>query len=130
MAVVVVGVLLFEATIEILLCAFQPLTDFSSKKCKRCGFYEKDRIVADDVFDEWELCPSDFTALDGKYIRFKEKEFNATFLCPECLSFSGGECLAAFFCESTIYLFDLADNCVTVTYLCYSQNAVVTSVMP
>lgn len=87
--------LLLEATTEILLCAFQPLTNFTGKKCKRCGFYEEDSILSDDVFDEWELCPSDFAAPYGKYIRFKEKEFNATFLCPECLSFSasGGECL-------------------------------------
>ncbi|TKY62212.1 hypothetical protein E2542_SST12068 [Spatholobus suberectus] len=68
--------------------SWQPLTNFSGKKCKRCGFYEEDRILSDDVFDEWELCPSDFTAPDGRYIHFKEKEFNASFLCPECLSFS------------------------------------------
>ncbi|XP_061366658.1 uncharacterized protein LOC133309831 isoform X3 [Gastrolobium bilobum] len=69
--------------------SWQPMTNFSSKKCKRCGFYEEDSFIADDVFDEWELCPSDFTAPDGVYVRFKEKEFNASFLCPECLSFSG-----------------------------------------
>ncbi|KAG5043714.1 hypothetical protein JHK85_008011 [Glycine max] len=65
-----------------------PLTNFSGKKCKRCGIYEED-IFSDDVFDEWELCPSDFTTPDGRYAHFKEKEFNASFLCPECLSFSG-----------------------------------------
>ncbi|KAI4349238.1 hypothetical protein L6164_009854 [Bauhinia variegata] len=69
--------------------SWQPLTNFSSVKCKRCGFYVQDNIVADIVFDEWEFCPSDFTKPDGKYLRSKEKEFNATFLCPECLSFDG-----------------------------------------
>ncbi|XP_027366278.1 uncharacterized protein LOC113872714 [Abrus precatorius] len=66
--------------------SWQPLTNFSSKQCKRCGLYEEDSITSDDVFDEWEFCPSDFAARDGEYIRFKEKEFNATFLCRECLS--------------------------------------------
>ncbi|KAL1367933.1 hypothetical protein HN51_022042 [Arachis hypogaea] len=69
--------------------SWQPLTNFSSKKCKRCGFYEEDSIKSDDVFDEWEFCPSDFTASNAEYIRFKEKEFNATFLCSECLSIPG-----------------------------------------
>ncbi|KAJ0793806.1 hypothetical protein HanOQP8_Chr01g0033331 [Helianthus annuus] len=58
---------------------------FESTKCKRCGFYEEDRITSDDVFDEWEFCPSDFKSDDGRYIRTKDKEFNATFLCPECV---------------------------------------------
>lgn len=58
--------------------SWQPLTELLDKKCKRCGFYEKDTIKADDVYDEWELCPSEFK--DGKYTRSKEKEFNATFL--------------------------------------------------
>uniref|UniRef100_A0A5B6Z544 DUF7953 domain-containing protein n=1 Tax=Davidia involucrata TaxID=16924 RepID=A0A5B6Z544_DAVIN len=65
--------------------SWQPLTELPDKKCKRCGFYEKDSIKSDDVFDEWEFCSSDFTSPDGKYIYFKDKEFNATFLCPECL---------------------------------------------
>ncbi|CAJ1895923.1 unnamed protein product [Sphenostylis stenocarpa] len=69
--------------------SWQPLTIFDGKKCKRCGFYEEDKILYDDVFDEWELCPSDFTAPAGRYIHFKEKEFNATFLCPGCLPISG-----------------------------------------
>lgn len=64
------------------------MTEFIGRKCKRCGFYEKDSILNDDEFDEWELCPSDFSAPDGNYVHFKEKEFNATFLCPECLLFS------------------------------------------
>nr|KYP33629.1 hypothetical protein KK1_045509 [Cajanus cajan] len=68
---------------------WQPLINFSSKKCKRCGLYEEDSITSDDVLEEWEFCPSDFTAPHGEYIRFKEKEFNATFLCPECLSLVG-----------------------------------------
>ncbi|CAL0310439.1 unnamed protein product [Lupinus luteus] len=70
--------------------SWQPLTNFSSKKCKRCGLYEEDRLLSDDVFDEWEFCPSDFTATDGKYVRVKEKQFNATFMCSECLSLAGG----------------------------------------
>ncbi|KAI9071449.1 hypothetical protein K1719_032279 [Acacia pycnantha] len=65
--------------------SWQPLTHFMSKKCKRCGFYEKDLIVKDDTFDEWEFCPSDFTSPHGKYVRHKEKEFKATFICPDCL---------------------------------------------
>lgn len=65
--------------------SFQPLTDFTSKKCKRCGFYEEEHIKFDDVFDEWEFCPSDFSASNGRYIRTNGKEFNATFLCPECV---------------------------------------------
>ncbi|XP_020211325.1 uncharacterized protein LOC109796102 [Cajanus cajan] len=75
--------------------SWQPLTNFTGKKCKRCGFYEQDKILSDDVFDEWELCPSDFTAPDGRYIHFKEKEFNASLLCPECLSFYAGVSVSA-----------------------------------
>lgn len=63
--------------------SFQPLTDFTSTKCKRCGFYEED-LIKSDVFDEWEFCPSDFKASGGRYIRTKGKEFNVTFLCNEC----------------------------------------------
>lgn len=69
----------------------QPLTDFSGNKCKRCGFYEEDTIKSDDVFDEWEFCPSDFMATKGKYTREKEKEFKATFLCPDCKSVASCE---------------------------------------
>ncbi|KAI3447642.1 hypothetical protein Pfo_004307 [Paulownia fortunei] len=65
--------------------SWQPLTELQDIKCKRCGFYEKDAIKSNDVFDEWEFCASDFTRSDGKYIHFKDKEFNATFLCPECV---------------------------------------------
>ncbi|KAL3825952.1 hypothetical protein ACJIZ3_021981 [Penstemon smallii] len=66
--------------------SWQPLTEFRDIKCKRCGFYEKDTIKTDHVFDEWEFCPSDFTRADGKYLHFKDEEFNATFLCPECVT--------------------------------------------
>ncbi|XWS55744.1 hypothetical protein CRYUN_Cryun09bG0026800 [Craigia yunnanensis] len=66
--------------------SWQPLTELESKKCKRCGFYEKDTFKSDDVYDEWEFCASDFKAPDGKYILFKEKELNVTFHCPECTS--------------------------------------------
>ncbi|GAV64993.1 hypothetical protein CFOL_v3_08508 [Cephalotus follicularis] len=64
--------------------SWQPLTEFPGTKCKRCGLYEKDTIKTDDTFDEWEFCPSDFDA-DGKYNRVKAKEFNATFLCVQCV---------------------------------------------
>ncbi|CAJ2652849.1 unnamed protein product [Trifolium pratense] len=67
--------------------SWQVLSNFSSKKCKPCGLYEENSITpSDDAFDEWELCPSDFTSPHGEYIKFKEKQFNATFLCPDCLS--------------------------------------------
>ncbi|XP_009765004.1 uncharacterized protein LOC107817164 [Nicotiana tabacum] len=70
--------------------SWQPLTELEEKKCKRCGIYEKDSFIKpDDVFDEWEFCASDFTRTDGKYIHFKEKEFNATFLCPDCVPLEG-----------------------------------------
>lgn len=70
--------------------SWQPLVELSSKKCKRCGFYEEDTVNSDDIFDEWEFCPSDFTASDGKYLRSKEKEYNATFSCPQCLPLDSG----------------------------------------
>ncbi|KAK6943736.1 hypothetical protein RJ641_024838 [Dillenia turbinata] len=54
---------------------------FSRQKCKRCGIYEKDTLKSDDTFDEWEFCPSDFSS----YAHFKDKEFNATFLCAQCV---------------------------------------------
>ncbi|KAK8928601.1 hypothetical protein KSP39_PZI017759 [Platanthera zijinensis] len=62
--------------------SWQPLTELPEEKCKRCGIYEHDAFKSDDTFDEWELCPADF--LDGKYFRFIENEFNATFLCSNC----------------------------------------------
>ncbi|PSS09903.1 Formin-like protein [Actinidia chinensis var. chinensis] len=65
--------------------SWQPLTEFANTtKCKRCGFYEEDFLKSDE-FDEWELCPSDFSNTDGRYNHFKEKELNATFLCLECM---------------------------------------------
>ncbi|EPS67074.1 hypothetical protein M569_07706, partial [Genlisea aurea] len=64
----------------------QPVTVIQGIKCKRCGFYEEDNILPDEVFDEWEFCASDFVTPDGKYIHFKANEINATFLCPECFS--------------------------------------------
>ncbi|XP_010529757.1 PREDICTED: uncharacterized protein LOC104806513 [Tarenaya hassleriana] len=64
--------------------SWQPLTELKGTKCKRCGFYEEDTIIkSSDVFDEWELCPSDFTA-EGKYTHSKEKELNVTLLCHGC----------------------------------------------
>ncbi|KAG7964648.1 hypothetical protein I3843_09G181500 [Carya illinoinensis] len=75
--------------------SWQPLTELSSKKCKRCGFYEEDSFKSDDVYEEWEFCPSDFSGPDGKYIRFKDKEFNATFLCPKCVPFANASSSAS-----------------------------------
>ncbi|OVA09968.1 hypothetical protein BVC80_1751g134 [Macleaya cordata] len=69
--------------------SWQPLTVLD-KKCKRCGLYEEDTIETDDIFDAWEFCPSDFTAPDGNYTRFKDKEFNATFSCPQCVGLGSG----------------------------------------
>ncbi|XP_074275570.1 uncharacterized protein LOC141599460 [Silene latifolia] len=67
--------------------SWQPLTEFSSKKCKRCGLYEEDKFLWKhaDVFDEWELCPSNFNSSDALYNLVKAKQFNATFSCPECV---------------------------------------------
>ncbi|KAI4364130.1 hypothetical protein MLD38_020261 [Melastoma candidum] len=64
--------------------SWQPLTNLPGEKCKRCGFYEKDTVQSDDVFAEWEFCSSDFTS-NGRYTRVEHKEFNATFLCPDCV---------------------------------------------
>ncbi|XP_019157058.1 PREDICTED: uncharacterized protein LOC109153645 isoform X1 [Ipomoea nil] len=65
--------------------SWQPLSELHMKKCKRCGLYEEGTIMLHGIFDEWEFCASGFSSVDGKYIHFKEKEFNATFLCPECV---------------------------------------------
>ncbi|XP_051149652.1 uncharacterized protein LOC127264234 isoform X2 [Andrographis paniculata] len=65
--------------------SWQPLTELTDIKCKRCGLYQKDSIKSNHEFDEWELCASDFTRSDGRYIHFKDKEFNATFICPDCV---------------------------------------------
>ncbi|KAE9455653.1 hypothetical protein C3L33_12447, partial [Rhododendron williamsianum] len=73
-----------EANSKTLILCLQPLMEFPNTKCKRCGFYEED-ILKSDEFDEWEFCPSDFTNRDGSYNKFKEEEFNATFLCPDCV---------------------------------------------
>ncbi|TKV96764.1 hypothetical protein SEVIR_9G450900v4 [Setaria viridis] len=67
--------------------SWQPLAELPEKKCKRCGLYEEDAFKPADVFDEWEMCSSDFK--DGKYTRFKENQFNATFLCPNCTASAG-----------------------------------------
>jgi hypothetical protein len=65
---------------------WQPLTELPEKKCKRCGLYEEDTFKH-DLYDEWELCSSDFKK--GKYTHFKEGQFNATFLCPNCTASAG-----------------------------------------
>ncbi|KAL8154281.1 hypothetical protein V2J09_012041 [Rumex salicifolius] len=65
--------------------SWQPVTDLQTKKCKRCGIYE-DLIAPDHVFDEWELCSSNFDTADHHYTVFKEDEVIATFMCQECSS--------------------------------------------
>ncbi|ESQ40178.1 hypothetical protein EUTSA_v10016063mg [Eutrema salsugineum] len=59
------------------------MTEISGEKCKRCGIYEQGSLVSAKEFDEWELCPSDFSA-SQIYMHFKEKEMNATFVCHGC----------------------------------------------
>ncbi|KAL5218577.1 hypothetical protein ABZP36_019261 [Zizania latifolia] len=66
--------------------SWQPLTELPEKKCKRCGLYEEN-IFKHDMYDEWELCSSDFKA--GKYTHFKQGQFNATFLCPNSTASAG-----------------------------------------
>ncbi|EPS58760.1 hypothetical protein M569_16053 [Genlisea aurea] len=70
--------------------SWQPLTELRDVKCKRCGLYEKTVIRLEEEYDEWELCPSDFTGSDGRYVHSKDKEFTATFLCSECASLAKG----------------------------------------
>lgn len=82
---------MFWLVVSVILLSLQPLTQLQDKKCKRCGFYEKDTLKSDDVFDEWEFCASDFNNSNGKYIHFKNGEFNATFLCPGCVPLAGGK---------------------------------------
>lgn len=65
--------------------SWQPLTVLEGSKCKRCGLYEEDQFKPDDIFDEWELCPINFSSEpEGHCNYFKEKEFNITFVCPHC----------------------------------------------
>lgn len=72
--------------------SWQPLTALPERKCKRCGFYEEDKLTTDDTFDEWELCPDQFSpAPEGRYKHSKIKEFNATFFCPQCNADSGSD---------------------------------------
>lgn len=71
--------------------SWQPLTALPERKCKRCGFYEEDKLTSDDTFDEWELCPGEFSpAPEGRYRHYKKNEFNATFLCPQCNASDSG----------------------------------------
>ncbi|BBM98535.1 hypothetical protein MPTK1_1g14260 [Marchantia polymorpha subsp. ruderalis] len=65
--------------------SWQPLTTLYGAKCKRCGIYEEDTVKADDTFFEWELCPKAFTSPDGRYEVIQENEFNATFICKDCI---------------------------------------------
>ncbi|CAH2064223.1 unnamed protein product [Thlaspi arvense] len=69
--------------------SWQPLTELNGTKCKRCGVYEEDALRYHDTFDEWEFCPSDFTA-EGRYTHLKDKEFDATFLCHGCSQVGAG----------------------------------------
>lgn len=67
--------------------SWQPLTELKGTQCKRCGIYEEDTFRY-DAFNEWELCPSDFTS-EGIYTHAKAKDFNATFLCHGCSQLLG-----------------------------------------
>jgi hypothetical protein len=58
--------------------------------------YEEDSFKPADVFDEWEMCSSDFK--DGKYTHVKENQFNATFLCPNCTASAGTLISSILFC--------------------------------
>ena len=49
--------------------------------------------MSDHVFDEWELCASDFSTHDGHHTHFKEREINITFLYQECSSLTTGDSL-------------------------------------
>eukprot|EP00250_Pteridium_aquilinum_P013987 c21707_g1_i1 orf=595-1278(-) len=65
--------------------SWQPLTSLEGFKCKRCGLYEEDQFKHDDIFDEWELCPINFSSEpEGHYNHLKDKEFNITFVCSHC----------------------------------------------
>ncbi|KAL5210350.1 hypothetical protein ABZP36_005973 [Zizania latifolia] len=66
--------------------SWQPLTELPENKCKQCGLYEEDIADSDDMYDAWELCSTDFK--DGKCTHFKQGEFRATFLCPNCTASS------------------------------------------
>ncbi|KAJ6300179.1 hypothetical protein OIU76_021053 [Salix suchowensis] len=92
--------------------SWQPLTEFTSVKCKRCGFYERDNFKSDDVFDEWEFCPSDFADSAGKYQRIIHQEFDATFLCPQCVPLSAGECCWYFIVQNlSLYFVHNVSRC-------------------
>lgn len=66
--------------------SFQPLAELEPPKCKLCGIYEEDIFTDPDIFDEWELCPLEFSPASegGRLMRFKEKEFNITLRCLNC----------------------------------------------
>eukprot|EP00897_Mesotaenium_endlicherianum_P007968 jgi/Mesen1/719/ME001096S10748 len=65
--------------------SFQPLTALEGKRCKRCGFFEADKLKPDDVYEEWELCPLNFSPPPAPlHVRYAPRQFNATFRCPEC----------------------------------------------
>ncbi|KAJ0245666.1 Uncharacterized protein HA466_0181050 [Hirschfeldia incana] len=68
--------------------SWQPLTKLKGTKCKICGIYEEDTFRY-DTYNEWELCPSDFTS-EGRYTHAKAKDFNATFLCHGCSQLGAG----------------------------------------
>ncbi|KAL1200092.1 hypothetical protein V5N11_031816 [Cardamine amara subsp. amara] len=66
--------------------SWQPMTEIGGEKCKRCGIYEQGSLISDKEYDEWEVCPSDFSA-SQIYMHSKEKEMNATFVCHGCAKF-------------------------------------------
>ena len=69
----------------------QPIASFDNlTSCKECGFYERDTFSADDVIDEFTLCPDDFRLSHiGTFERHKEGQYNVSFLCLECSPHQG-----------------------------------------
>eukprot|EP00270_Netrium_digitus_P006961 TRINITY_DN2007_c0_g1_i1.p1 TRINITY_DN2007_c0_g1~~TRINITY_DN2007_c0_g1_i1.p1 ORF type:complete len:290 (-),score=56.91 TRINITY_DN2007_c0_g1_i1:63-932(-) len=64
--------------------SWQPLAVLDEVKCKRCGLYEADDLTSDDILEEWELCPLDFSRRTGLLNVYKHGEFNLTLVCTGC----------------------------------------------
>ncbi|KAF9597643.1 hypothetical protein IFM89_020403 [Coptis chinensis] len=101
--------------------SWQPLTELEDKKCKRCGFYEKDTLTSDDVFDEWEFCPSILCLLKGDISVSKETELNATFTVLSAKSST------LYACSSHL---KFSYNFVTVIFLKETGSAHASSIGP
>ncbi|KAI3721025.1 hypothetical protein L2E82_32027 [Cichorium intybus] len=61
-------------------------TEFTQFSLKRGEKDSSSRCEEDThyVSFQWEFCPSDFTPY-GRYTHTKDEEFNATFLCDDCI---------------------------------------------